>query len=51
VIRIDAYAVFALRWASDRIEERYGRAVAWWATLAMCLSVIAVLVAFLFILL
>jgi hypothetical protein len=35
--------VLILSWlerVSDKIEERCGRAVAWWATLAMCLSVL-----------
>jgi hypothetical protein len=41
-MRFDALVVFWLEGISDKIEEQYGRAVAWWATLAMCLSVLGV---------
>jgi hypothetical protein len=47
---LDVFAVFGLERFSDRTEERYGRTVAWWLALAMCLSAIAALVAVLFIL-
>lgn len=35
---LDVFAVFGLDWVSDKIEERYGRTVAWWLTLLICLS-------------
>ena len=50
MVRLDALAVFVLERVSDKVEERYGRTVARWVTLAMCLTVIAALTIILFIL-
>jgi len=47
---LDTFAVPGLEWISDKVEERYGRRVAGWVTLAMCLTVIAALCALLYVL-
>jgi len=39
--RLDAFVVFLLEGLSDKFEDRYGRVVGWWLTLATCLAVLA----------
>ena len=48
---LDVFAVFGLEWVSDKLEARFGRTVAWWLTLVMCLSFLAAVAAILFVLL
>ena len=48
---LDVFAVFGLEWVSDKLEARFGRTVAWWLTLVMCLSFLAAIAAILFVLL
>ncbi|HVE00677.1 MAG TPA: hypothetical protein VNB78_03160 [Sphingomicrobium sp.] len=48
---LDVFAVFGLEWVTDKIEDRYGRTVAWWLTLVMCLSFLAAVAAVIFFLL
>jgi Na+/proline symporter len=39
---LDVFAVFGLEWVTDKIEDRYGRTVAWCATLVICLSFLGI---------
>ena len=41
---LDLIALFGLEWLSDKIEDRYGRRVAWFFALATSLAVLAILV-------
>jgi Na+/melibiose symporter-like transporter len=50
VEHLDAFVVPVLEWISDKVEERYGRVVAWWFTLMMCLIILAVLGALIYVL-
>ena len=39
---LDIFALSGIEWVYDRVEDRFGRAAAWFVTMALALAVLGV---------